>query len=138
MRLGHPEAAPTGRSTEQGIALVAAVGTLAAVATLALATLLLLEFDIRLARNRQAAALASSEAHARLVVALLELEAEASGGELPVDAPDVPGMFHYERASPRLARVGVVSEGPGVHLREALIELREVGGTWRVHMIEGR
>jgi type II secretory pathway component PulK len=127
------------RPGQGGIALVAALLTLAAMATLALATTLLLQFDIRLASNRQSLALARAQAYTRLTLALLELEAAAQSGELPETAPATAGLLEYQRFEPRVATLRLVGEArTASHETGVRIELRPVGGGWNVHIVERR
>lgn len=122
-----------------GIALIAALLTLASLATLALGTTLLVSFDLKLVENRQELALARAEARSRLTLLLLEIEEESVSGELPERPPDVPGVVEYLRDGPSVAVMTVEGgQGSGRHLSGARIELKEVGGGWRVHIAEQR
>jgi hypothetical protein len=126
----------TGRT---GVALVVALLTLAAISTLVLGTLMIVQLDIRLASNRQSLALGRAEAGSRLTLLLLRLEADSQGGELPVSAPPMEGLLAYSRESPTVAVVSIVSgTGPGGYRRDARIELRLEEGIWRVHVVETR
>ena len=122
-----------------GIALIAALLTLASLTTLALGTTLLVSFDLKLIENRQELALARAQARSRLTLLLLELEEDSSSGELPERVPEVPGVVEYLREGTSAAVVTVEGgQGSGSHLSGARIELKEVGGGWRVHIVEQR
>lgn len=131
----------TGRVPQRarGIALIAALLTLAAIATLAAATFVLLRLDIALAENRQDLALARADARSQLTLALLRLEAASRDGVLPDGAPAVPGLVSYRRFDDRSASLAVEGGADsGKQLREASIELRQMGGQWRVLILESR
>lgn len=121
-----------------GIALIAALLTLASLTTLALGTTLLLGFDLKLVENRQELALARAQARSRLTLVLLELEEEASSGELPERVPGVPGVVEYLRDGTSAVVTVEGGQGSGSYLSGARIELKEVGGEWRVHIVEQR
>jgi hypothetical protein len=126
----------TGRS---GVALVAALLTLSAIATLALGTMLVVQLDIRLAANRQALALDRAESRSRLTLLLLRLEADSQGGELPEEAPGMAGVRAYVREGPTSAVVSVQAgrRQPG-YRSDARIELRWTDGAWRIHVEQAR
>ncbi|MEX2536136.1 MAG: hypothetical protein WD273_11130 [Trueperaceae bacterium] len=122
-----------------GIALVAALLTLASLATLALGTTLLVRLDLKLVENRQELALARAQAHSLLTLALLELETHATTGELPEEPPSLRGLLHYSRETPSTATVSVQgAAGSGRYRTGARIELVEVEGGWRIHIVERR
>jgi hypothetical protein len=128
------------RSTRlRGMALVAALLTLAAIATLVLGSTVLWQLDIRLAANRQALALARAESRSRLTLNLLELEALSSSGQLPDEAPVMPGLVAYSRSAATVATLSVVGEAAGGRYRsDAWVELLQVDGYWRLHVVEMR
>lgn len=126
-------------AADTGVALIAALLTLASLMTLALGTTVLLRFDLMLVENRQELALARAEARSRLTLLLLELEAEAVDGHLPATPPAMPGVVEYllEDSSSAVATVEG-SRGSARHRSSARIELRETGGGWRLHIVEQR
>ena len=129
---------PDSQSAE-GVALVAALLTLASLMTLALATTLLLSFDLKLVSNRQERAVARARATSNLNLALLELESAAVTGELQETAPATPGLVDYRRLEEGTAVVQVEGrEGSARHLAGARIELRRTASGWRVHIVERR
>lgn len=127
------------RAVPRGIALVAALLTLASLSTLALATTLLLSFDLKLAENRQEQALARAQASSRLALALLTLENASVEGKLPEVVPLQPGVVEYLRLEARTAVLRVEgAAGSGRHRSGARIELRASPEGWRVHIVERR
>lgn len=119
--------------------MVAALLTLAAVATLALGTTLLIQLDIRLAANRQALALARADSRSSLALFLLELEAVSWNGELPEAAPEMAGVAAYQRESSTSATLSVLGQAASAsHRSDARIDLRPAGGVWRIHIAELR
>lgn len=123
-----------------GVALVAALLTVAAISTLALATALVVRLDMMLAGNRQALALARAESRSRLVLLLLELEAVSQDGEFPEHPPMLPGVVAYRLTGPAEAVVGVVGgrAGVGGYRSDARVELHWHEDIWRVHIVEQR
>ena len=122
-----------------GIALVAALLTLASLSTLGLATTLLLSFDLKLAENRQEQALARANSTTFLTLALLTLEAGSAEGELPGSPPAAVGIVDYRRLDPQTAVVVVEGrEGEAVHRIGVRIELRKRGQAWRLHIVQRR
>lgn len=123
----------------RGIALIAALLTLTAVATLAVASFVLLRLDIALAQNRQELALARAEAHSQLTLALLRLEVASQDGAFPEVPPGVAGLVSYRLFGERSAAVSVEGgSGSGSQLREARVELRQLGGEWRIAILQSR
>lgn len=129
----------TGRNGGRGVALVAALLTVAALSTLALGTALVVRLDMMLASNRQALALARAESRSRLVLLLLELEALSQGGAFPEQAPPLPGLVDYRLLGATEAVVGVAGgEDDGGYRSDARIELRLHEDSWRVHIVQQR
>jgi hypothetical protein len=122
-------------SGRSGVALVAALLTLSAIATLALGTMLVVQLDLRLAANRQALALDRAESRSRLTLLLLRLEGDSQAGELPEEAPAMAGLMAYERESASSAVVSVgAGRKAGGYRNDARIELRWTAGAWRIHV----
>lgn len=135
--MSEPASAVTTR--RQGVALVAALLTLSAVALLALASVLLVSLDLRLAANRQELALARADSRSRLTLALLELEAASGSGVLPQSPPQAGGQTDYRRLSDQVAILSVFGRaGTGSYRSDARVELREEDSAWRLHVVQRR
>lgn len=127
------------RRVSDGIALVAALLTLASLFTLALATTVLLTFDLKLVENRQEQAVARARATSSLNLVLLSLQADAGDGEFPESAPASPDLVEYLRLDEGTAVVRVeASEGSARHKSGARVKLESGAGGWRVHIVERR
>lgn len=124
-----------GRRGRAGVALVAAMLTLAAIAALALANIVMVRLDTALAVNRQALALGRTEARSRLALFLLRLEAESQTGQFPESAPAMTGVVAYSRSSPTTATASVAGgeEGSG-YRNDVSLELQLADSGWWIHI----
>lgn len=124
-----------GAGRHAGVALVAALLTLCAVATLVLGNTLVAHLDLKLAANRQALALARAQARSRLTLFLLQLEAESQSGQFPATAPDMAGVVAYRRESDTTAAVAVTGGGEvGGFRSDVSVELQPHGAEWRIYI----
>jgi|SRR5690625_2910267 len=119
---------------EQGIALVAALFTVAAIATLAAASFTLLHFDLALVRNQQQSATTRNEVSRKLTLALLDLELHSQAGELPETSGLFADELDYQRLGDRQGRL-VTRAGGADESSEVHFELVEHDGVERVRVL---
>ncbi|MEX2542753.1 MAG: hypothetical protein WD314_13150 [Trueperaceae bacterium] len=125
----------TGGCRNRGVALAAALLTLAAVATLVLGNTLVAQLDLKLAANRQALALGRAQARSRMTLFLLQLEADSQTARFPETAPAMEGVLAYRRDSDTTATASVVAGGGrGGYRSDVRIELHQHGAEWRIHI----
>ena len=125
-------------SRQHGIALVAALLTVAAIAALAVASYTLLRFDLALVRNQQQIVLNRGEVTRKLSLALLELELRSQDGVLPEALPGQALDVEYHRYSDRLGRLRVQGQ-TSADVGEVYFELLDgAGGSYGLRVVRWR